>query len=135
YEYKQKAVDIKLGMDITTLAYEKLVDVIVLVAGDADFVPAAKHARIKGIDFILDPLDQDIPASLSEHVDGVQSPNIALAISMACQVEPSVKPDGWDEMIDRRKRNKIQNRAKQAVNEAAPKSQKQPSGYGKDRRK
>ncbi|WP_250394640.1 NYN domain-containing protein [Escherichia coli] len=40
-------------MDITTLAYEKLVDVIVLVAGDSDFVPAAKHARIKGIDFIL----------------------------------------------------------------------------------
>ncbi|WP_250220511.1 NYN domain-containing protein [Escherichia coli] len=33
-------------MDITTLAYEKLVDVIVLVAGDSDFVPAAKHARI-----------------------------------------------------------------------------------------
>ncbi|EPQ5795730.1 NYN domain-containing protein, partial [Escherichia coli] len=29
-------------MDITTLAYEKLVDVIVLVAGDSDFVPAAK---------------------------------------------------------------------------------------------
>ncbi|ENZ7444457.1 TPA: NYN domain-containing protein, partial [Escherichia coli] len=28
-------------MDITTLAYEKLVDVIVLVAGDSDFVPAA----------------------------------------------------------------------------------------------
>ncbi|EON9419713.1 NYN domain-containing protein, partial [Escherichia coli] len=27
-------------MDITTLAYEKLVDVIVLVAGDSDFVPA-----------------------------------------------------------------------------------------------
>ncbi|EIO86113.1 NYN domain-containing protein [Escherichia coli] len=32
-------------MDITTLAYEKLVDVIVLVAGDSDFVPAAKLNR------------------------------------------------------------------------------------------
>ncbi|WGL97948.1 NYN domain-containing protein [Arsenophonus sp. aPb] len=29
------------------LAYEKLVDVIILVAGDSDFVPAAKHARKK----------------------------------------------------------------------------------------
>lgn len=134
YEYKQKAVDIKLGMDITTLAYEKLVDVIVLVAGDADFVPAAKHARIKGVDFILDPLDQDIPPSLSEHVDGVQSPNIALAISMACQVEPSVKPDGWDEMIDRRKRQKLRNQAKAEPGQAI-KSKQSHSRYGKGGRK
>ncbi|WP_373995374.1 hypothetical protein [Escherichia coli] len=40
---------------------------MVLVAGDSDFVPAAKHARIKGIDFILDPLRQNVTPSLSAH--------------------------------------------------------------------
>ncbi|ELY4627309.1 NYN domain-containing protein [Cronobacter sp. HA18006] len=127
YEYKQKAVDIKLGMDITILSHEKQVDVIVLVAGDADFVPAAKHARIKGVDFILDPLDQDIPPTLSEHVDGVQSPNIVLAISMACQVEPTFKPDGWDDMIDRRKRNKLQRQTEKAANESAINNPRRPA--------
>ncbi|KAB0587623.1 MULTISPECIES: NYN domain-containing protein [Edwardsiella] len=107
YEYKQKAVDIKLGMDITILAHEKLVDVIVLIAGDADFVPAAKHARIKGVDFILDPMHQQVPASLAEHVDGVQSSNIIVAIADICRIVPSVKPDWWDEHIDRRKERKL----------------------------
>lgn len=107
YEYKQKAVDIKLGMDITILAHEKLVDVIVLIAGDADFVPAAKHARIKGVDFILDPMHQQVTANLSEHVDGVQSSNIVVAISDICKCLPSNPPDWWDAHIDRRKEKKL----------------------------
>lgn len=111
YEYKQKAVDIKLGMDITILAHEKLVDVIVLIAGDADFVPAAKHARIKGVDFILDPMHQQVPPTLSEHVDGVQSSNIVVAIADICKIVPTDKPDWWDEHIDRRKEKKL-NRGK-----------------------
>ena len=58
---------------------------IVLIAGDADFVPAAKHARIKGVDFILDPMNQQVPPSLAEHVDGVQSSNIVVAIAESSQ--------------------------------------------------
>ncbi|ATA26785.1 nuclease [Brenneria goodwinii] len=97
YDIKQKQVDIKLGMDITTLAYEKLVDVIVLVAGDSDFVPAAKHARIKGIDFILDPLRQTVTASLSEHIDGVHSYSLISGMADALEVEPTPLPDWWHE--------------------------------------
>ena len=37
------------------MAYKKQADQLVLVAADADFVPAAKLARREGIDFILDP--------------------------------------------------------------------------------
>ncbi|EPV1648371.1 NYN domain-containing protein, partial [Escherichia coli] len=96
YDIKQKQVDIKLGMDITTLAYEKLVDVIVLVAGDSDFVPAAKHARIKGIDFILDPLRQNVTPSLSEHIDGVQSYSLISGLADALHVEPDPAPDWWE---------------------------------------
>lgn len=97
YDIKQKQVDIKLGMDITTLAYEKLVDVIVLVAGDSDFVPAAKHARIKGIDFILDPLRQNVTPSLSEHIDGVQSYSLISGLADALHVEPDPAPDWWED--------------------------------------
>lgn len=108
YDCKQKTVDIKLGMDITTLAYEKLVDVIVLVAGDADFVPAAKHARTKGIDFILDPLWQRVPPSLSEHIDGEQSYNLIISIYNILNIEPDPRPDWWNEMIEKRKKEKEQ---------------------------
>ncbi|MEO1247392.1 MAG: NYN domain-containing protein [Pseudomonadota bacterium] len=69
---KQKQVDMKVGMDIAALAYKRLVDRIVLIAGDADFVPAAKLARREGIDFVLDPLWNNVPPSLSEHIDGIK---------------------------------------------------------------
>lgn len=51
--FTQKGVDMKLGIDVSSLAYEGIVDQIILIAGDSDFVPAAKVARRKGIDFIL----------------------------------------------------------------------------------
>lgn len=73
YEMKQKGVDMKIGIDIATLAYKGFVGKIVLIAGDADFVPAAKLARREGIDFVLDPMWQHIHPSLMEHVDGIQS--------------------------------------------------------------
>lgn len=47
--------------------------IIILVTGDSDFVPAAKLARREGVEFLLDPLWQDIKADLYEHVDGVVS--------------------------------------------------------------
>lgn len=106
YAYSQKQVDIKLGMDITTLAYEKLVESIVLVAGDSDFVPAAKLARTKGIDFILDPLKHDISDSLNEHIDGVQSFNITACLARLFSCDPNPKPAWWDEMIVKRQKKK-----------------------------
>lgn len=53
---RQKGVDMRIGLDISSLAYKKQVDQIILFAGDADFVPAAKLARREGIDFVLDPM-------------------------------------------------------------------------------
>lgn len=72
-DLKQSQVDMKIGIDIASLAYKHLVDQIVLVAGDADFVPAAKLARREGIDFILDPMWQGVAPMLHEHIDGLQS--------------------------------------------------------------
>ena len=63
----------KVGVDIASLAYKKQVEQIVLIAGDGDFVPAAKLARREGIDFVLDPLDAPIKEELFEHIDGKRS--------------------------------------------------------------
>ena len=69
----QKGVDMKIGLDIASLSYKKLVDQIVLISGDSDFVPAAKLARLEGIDFILDPMGHPINDALQEHIDGLRS--------------------------------------------------------------
>lgn len=70
---RQKGVDMRIGIDISSLSIKKQVDQIVLIAGDADFVPAAKLARREGVDFILDSMWQDIPSSLNEHIDGLRT--------------------------------------------------------------
>ena len=71
--FRQKEVDMKIGVDVTSLAYEGIVSQIILVAGDSDFVPAAKIARRKGIDFILDPMGRNVSPELSEHIDGLET--------------------------------------------------------------
>jgi uncharacterized LabA/DUF88 family protein len=55
------------------MAFKRQVDQIILVAGDSDFVPAAKLARREGIDFILDPMWAPIRDDLHEHIDGLRS--------------------------------------------------------------
>lgn len=72
-DIKQKAMDMKLGTDIASMVLKKQVDQIILIAGDSDFVPAAKLARREGADFILDPMGLQINADLSEHIDGIRS--------------------------------------------------------------
>lgn len=67
----QKGVDMRLGLDIAALAAGGHVNQIIMIAGDSDFVPAAKHARRSGIDFILDPMWAGISESLHEHIDGL----------------------------------------------------------------
>nr|WP_290442790.1 NYN domain-containing protein [Halomonas sp. OfavH-34-E] len=72
-DIRQKGVDMRIGVDVTSLTLKKQVDQIVLIAGDADFVPAAKIARREGIDFVLDPMWQQIPSGLHEHIDGLRT--------------------------------------------------------------
>lgn len=69
----QKGVDMRIGVDISSLAFKKQVDQIILISGDSDFVPAAKQARREGIDFILDPMRSPIKDDLYEHIDGIRT--------------------------------------------------------------
>ena len=72
-DMRQTRIDMTIGIDIAALSYKKRVDQLILIAGDADFIPAAKLARHEGIDFILDPMWQGIAPDLHEHIDGLQS--------------------------------------------------------------
>lgn len=72
-ELRQKGVDMRIGLDIASMTLKKQVDTIVLVAGDSDFVPAAKLARREGVEFIVDPMWQKVRDDLYEHVDGIIS--------------------------------------------------------------
>ena len=69
----QKGVDMRIGLDIASLAYKKQVNQIVLISGDSDFVPAAKLARREGVDFVLDSLGAKIKDNLYEHIDGLNT--------------------------------------------------------------
>ncbi len=76
-EVEQKGVDMKIGLDISSLAYKRQVEQIILISGDSDFVSAAKLARREGIDFVLDPLGAPIKPDLFEHIDGLRTCNQA----------------------------------------------------------
>lgn len=65
----QKGVDMRIGMDIAALTLKKQVQVIVLVTGDSDFVPAMKFARREGAQLFLAPLGHGIKESMREHSD------------------------------------------------------------------
>lgn len=73
YNFRQKGVDMRIGLDIASIVFKRQADQIVLVSGDSDFVPAAKLARREGIDFVLDPMWSNIHEELNEHVDGIRS--------------------------------------------------------------
>ena len=63
----------RIGLDIASITLKRQANVIILVAGDADFVPAAKLARREGVHFILDPLWRNVSDDLFRHIDGLRS--------------------------------------------------------------
>ena len=70
---EQKAVDMKIGLDIALISMKKLADTLIIISGDADIVPALKLARREGMQVGLDPLYCPIQPELHEHVDFIAS--------------------------------------------------------------
>jgi uncharacterized LabA/DUF88 family protein len=68
-DFKQKSVDIKLGLDIAWMASKGTVDKLVLVAGDSDFVAPMKFARKEGILIYLESMQHNVKMELKEHAD------------------------------------------------------------------
>jgi uncharacterized LabA/DUF88 family protein len=65
----QKGVDMRIGLDIASMAHTRQVSQVVLISGDSDFIQIIKYARKEGIDFILDSLGAHIKPELFEHLD------------------------------------------------------------------
>ena len=65
----QKGVDLRIGLDIARLALRQLVEILVVVTGDSDLVPAFKFARREGLRVILDHLGGPVKRELKAHAD------------------------------------------------------------------
>lgn len=69
-DFQQKSVDIKIGLDVAWLSSRRLVDKMILVTGDTDFVPALKHARREGVQVsVVEFTTRQIAPALKEHSD------------------------------------------------------------------
>ncbi|MBX3492483.1 MAG: NYN domain-containing protein [Parvibaculum sp.] len=66
---EQKGVDLRIGLDIARLALRGLAQVIVVVTGDSDMVPAFKFARREGVRVYLDHMGHAVKRDLKAHVD------------------------------------------------------------------
>ena len=63
----------RFEIDILSSTLKKQVEILVLVARNADVIPAAKLARREGTGTIPDPLWSNIGPDLHEHIDGLGS--------------------------------------------------------------
>lgn len=71
--FEQKGVDMRIGLDIATYSYGKLVDKIVLMTADSDCIPAMKHARKAGIQVVLIEFsNSNLVTHLRSHADFVR---------------------------------------------------------------
>lgn len=48
-QFKQKMVDVLMSLDLATMSYENQIQHAVLIAGDADFIPAIRKAKDYGV--------------------------------------------------------------------------------------
>lgn len=70
----QKGVDMRIGLDIASLALKRLVSTVVIVTGDSDMVPVLKFARREGLRVFLDTIQSPhIRPELKIHADRILS--------------------------------------------------------------
>ena len=68
-DLEQKGVDLRIGLDIARLALREMVDLIVVVTGDSDLVPAFRFARREGVRVFLDHMGHGVRRDLKAHAD------------------------------------------------------------------
>ncbi|MBA5247938.1 MAG: NYN domain-containing protein [Gammaproteobacteria bacterium] len=75
--FRQKGVDMRIGLDMAHLAHQNVVDRIILITGDTDFIPAMKYVRKSGIQIVLTELSKKrLSPELTTHADFVRSINL-----------------------------------------------------------
>lgn len=69
-KWEQKGVDLRIGLDIVTMTESRAAELIVLVTGDTDLIPAMKLARGRGLQLAgLDLPNRKIVPELKPHLD------------------------------------------------------------------
>lgn len=68
---EQKGVDLRIGLDIALIAARGKADILVLVSGDSDMVPAMKFARQEGLRVYLEAMGHSVSRELKVHCDCV----------------------------------------------------------------
>lgn len=69
-KWEQKGVDLRIGLDIVTMTESHAADLIVLLTGDTDLIPAMKLARGRGLQLAgLDLPNRKIIPELKPHLD------------------------------------------------------------------
>ena len=73
-DFKQKCVDMKIGLDVAWLSNKRIVEKIILISNDRDFIPPMKHARREGVKVIMAELPAlyRIMPELREHADEIR---------------------------------------------------------------
>ena len=68
-DFRQKGVDMKIGLDMAWMASRDTIQKIVLVAGDSDFISPMKLVRREGILVYVYPMGNPVKAKFKEHSD------------------------------------------------------------------
>ena len=68
--FQQKGVDMRIGLDMASIAERRLVDRLVLISSDTDLIPAMKICRRNGIQVVIVKLPPTpLPPPLLAHAD------------------------------------------------------------------
>ena len=67
--FQQKGVDMKCGLDIAVMSMKKIVDAIIIIAGDSDFIAPLKVARKEGVLVAIQSLGLPTKEELIKHSD------------------------------------------------------------------
>jgi len=70
-DLSQKQVDMKIGLDIAWMSIKGIVNRIVLITGDSDFIPAMKFSRKEGVVIYLNCLGHPVSRELKVHADRI----------------------------------------------------------------
>lgn len=67
--FQQKGVDMKCGLDIAVMSMKKSVDLILIMAGDSDFIAPLKTARKEGVLVAIYRMGLPVKDELIKHCD------------------------------------------------------------------
>lgn len=67
--FQQKGVDMKIGLDMALLATKRIVDILILVTNDTDFVAPMKLVRSEGVVVGIYSVVPVVAPLLNEHAD------------------------------------------------------------------